>query len=48
MQKKEKNTSFGLNKKSEKLNGQIAMIAFIVIILIEFFTEKAILIYFAN
>jgi hypothetical protein len=48
MPKEEKNISFGLNKKSEKLNGQIAMIAFIVILLIEFFTKKDILIYFAN
>jgi len=48
MTKKEKNIAFGLSKKSEKLNGQLAMIAFIVIILIEFFTNKNILIFFDN
>ena len=40
-----KNFNWGLTKNSEKLNGRIAMIGFILIIIIEITTKKSILLF---
>ena len=41
MEKKE--LRYGLTKDAEKLNGQVAMIAFVLILIIEYFTKNNIL-----
>jgi hypothetical protein len=43
MKIKEKNISWGFNKKSERLNGQLAMMGLVIVIIVEFFMNISIL-----
>ena len=45
IKRKDINISWGINKKSEKLNGQFAMFGFLSILVIEFINKKNIIDY---